>query len=78
VGWKVEVDVVNPLHFESWWEIEMVLGNFAAPQNVNLGLSVDSWSIGETIYRDSLVRVKDWVGAVGKASRLLVGVKAIE
>jgi hypothetical protein len=56
----------------------MVLGNLAAPQNVNLWLSVDGWSIGETIYRDSLVRVKDWVGAVGKASRLFVWVKAIE
>jgi hypothetical protein len=31
VWWKVEVDMVNTLHFESWREIEMVLRNFATP-----------------------------------------------
>jgi hypothetical protein len=31
VWWKVEVDMVNTLHFESWREIEMILRNFTTP-----------------------------------------------
>jgi hypothetical protein len=31
VGWKVEVEMVNTFHFESWREIEMVLRHFTTP-----------------------------------------------
>jgi hypothetical protein len=72
----MEIDMVDTFHLESRWEIEVVLGDLAAAEDVDLGLGVDSWSVGKAVDGYSVVGEEDRIGAVREASCFFFGVEA--
>jgi hypothetical protein len=49
MGRDMEVDMIDTFHLEAGRKVEVVLGDFAAAEDVDLGLGVDSWSVGEAV-----------------------------
>jgi hypothetical protein len=73
----MEIDVIDTLDLEPRGEVEVVVRDLSAAQDVDLGLGVDGWSVREAVDGHSVFGEEDGIGAMCEASCFLFGVEAL-
>jgi hypothetical protein len=72
----MEIDMIDTLDLEAGGKVEVVFGDFAAAEDVNLGLGVDGWSVGKAVDGYPVFGKEDGVEAVCEAACFFFGVEA--